>query len=369
MEYKIGYFDGNVEYLRNKVKRVLGYRCFFPAKEVSGEASKYLDEDRCEEYKKALEKSPFGKMFEKYCDYKTDIYKDAVIAEGKFEVIVYSHGFNNVQWDNLFVIENLVKSGYIVFAVARGGESVITKTCSEDILRNSEQTAPFNQEIVKYFIEAEEYDGKDPNFAYNWSLGGMIKYIRQCKIAAAKTDDWSADISKMIDVAIELNEDKGNILNEKMNTSGFGAFGNSLGGSSSLNAAYYDVRIKASINYEGWVFGGKFLDEILPSNALVFGKIQKHYEANYGTENKNISSLIFKRTQNEFMSDMCVINEEEIKEMYKGTDIIEGKLMNEIKKDFTKTFFDIYVKGDKTKNFETICEKYKDEVTLSQFNS
>ncbi len=363
-KYKVGFYDDYLTYEHNNEKRMIGYRCFYPAINVTGDPVNYINEEIFEKIKESLGNAPFVNIYKEYVNISTNCYQNVTMAEGCFKAVIYTPGYNNVQWDNLSVIEELVSNGYVVFDIARAKDALFTKIGETLIARDTSVSGPMSNELVKYMIEDEEYSPTNPNFVYEWSLKGMQSYVRKCIIATQKSELWIKDLVKLMDEIENKSKDNCSIIYNKIDCSGFGAFGNSLGGATSLAAALEDKRIKASMNMDGWVFGGKLLDNKLESPALVFNKSQKHFEANYGIHNNNIINIIFKRTQNEYMSDMCLTNEDEIKNIYVGKEIIDGYLMAQIKADFIRTLFNIYLKKDTSQSLKDIANKYQDEVSI-----
>lgn len=359
-EYSVGFFDGSFE---RKGDRQIGYRCFYPAVSAQN-TSFYIDNSDFEIIEQKFKGTPFVELYREMLSIKTNSAENAKAAKGVFYPIIYTGGYNNVAWDNLYVIEELVSKGYIVFALSRKDESLCTDINGIKTGKNPEKTKLLEGELLKYMLEAEEYnrENPDPDFVYKWSVEGMQKYVRQCKYAADLSIEWAEDIIFMMDIACKLNDDKENILYGKIHTDKYAAFGNSFGGTCSFDAAMLDKRIAGVLNMDGFMFGGRLLDNKLETKGLVICKSHNHFRASYSDHNTNISDVVINRGINEYMCDFCITSADTFEKFYKN--IIPAKLQADIKKDVISGFMD-YAFYDKESDYlNKLKEKYKDEISV-----
>ncbi len=361
-KFSIGYYDDYIKYENEYGDRYLGFRCFYPSNNKTNEQMTYIDEEMYKLFEDLAPSSPACDLYKGFIKIKTNCYMGAKINEFKHNVLIYSPGYNTVPWANLVQIEELVSNGYIVFAVAREGESFCTILGEKRAPRRVELFGPFIEEVIKYMMESEEYS-PDPMFVYNWSVEGIQSYLDKCVVATNRMELWAKDIIKVIDYSLEKSKDITHILYNKVNNDRFGAFGNSFGGSASVYASQIDDRVVATVNLDGWIYGGKLLSSELKSPALIFSKSINHFLASYGHNNSNAISLIIDKTVNEYMSDCSIIAEDFIKNNYKGEDLIDGRIMSCIMNDFIKEFFNKNLLLS-DKGIENLCLKYDKKVQL-----
>lgn len=136
-------------------------------------------------------------------NFKNVAMRDAVIDEGTFPLLIFSHGNGGLRHQNTFQAEYLASHGYVVAAADHTGNAAAT------ILPD---------QVVPYSIETRKLE---------------------------RYDDRAHDVSFLISHLGELADEKEHWLFGRLDVEQLGAFGHSFGGFSVCRAAELDSRIKA----------------------------------------------------------------------------------------------------------------------------
>jgi len=136
--------------------------------------------------------------------FKTLAVRDAAIADGKFPLVIFSHGNGGMRSQNTFWCDHLASHGFIVIA--------------PDHTRNSCATS---------------YQGK------------VIPYDNEGRPQAAI--DRPKDVSFLIDQFEKLNADASSLVHGRVDTENIGVAGHSYGGFTAMAAQAQDQRIDAIV--------------------------------------------------------------------------------------------------------------------------
>ncbi|MEM7551912.1 MAG: hypothetical protein AAF363_19680 [Bacteroidota bacterium] len=236
-------------------RRELDVKVWYPSNIKEGEEDSYIDKASREGFaiKYGLPSSSFN-----YLDrVNTGVYRSVKPVEGKFPVLIFSHGYHSKATGYYSILKEIVSHGYVIFNINHTYESPGT-------------TFPDGRSV--YFhsgyarsIETPEEWGKiseavesfgNMNFEERHPL--VRKALNEYFVAEME-ERWSQDIIEVIDQLEVWN--KGGMLKGILDLNSIGVFGHSRGGGSSGVAILKDDRIKAASNIDG-VQWGEIVDTI-----------------------------------------------------------------------------------------------------------
>lgn len=238
-------------------KRELMVKVWYPAHINNEEKEVYLNEaERVGfAFKYGLPKSTFN-----YLDaVETHTYIKPAVEEGKFPVLIFSHGQYSNATGYYSIIEEIVSHGYIVLNLNHTFESVGTLFPNGEIklYDRAWEEKIITPEMGKIAWDLDQGYKKASTFEekFKASEKGILNYV-----AADITVRWSKDISALIDELTKWNTSS--FLANHMNISEIGVFGHSQGGSAAGQALLDDNRIKAGVNIDG-IQWGPMIDTLL----------------------------------------------------------------------------------------------------------
>lgn len=255
-------------------KRELMLKVWYPAKLVNEKTESYLNTGDREGFavKYGLPKPTFN-----YLDHiKTHTYKKPAIADGKFPVLIFSHGYNSKASGYYALMEEIVSHGYIVFNINHTYESVGSLFPSGEVkLYNKEYDSKNNHGDMVWHA-MQNYDKAKTEEEKFVAAEDLIRNYFGAKI----TERWSTDISMVIDELDIWNSTT--FMANHMDLKKIGVFGHSQGGSAAAEALIDDKRIKAGINIDGMQWG-KMIDTMLTKP---FALISSEWDNNHPKFNK-----------------------------------------------------------------------------------
>ncbi len=326
-------------------KRELMIKVWYPAIIKNEKKEPYLNEgDRISFAKKyGLPKTTF-----KYLNYiETNTYLAPKVANEKFPVLIFSHGYYSKASGYYAVIEEIVSKGYIVFNINHTYESTGTLFPDKSLkLYNLEydknhisnkKMAEMAWKMRQAYTNAK--NEKERLIASDFALKNYFSVV-VCK-------RWSKDISTVINNLENWN--KNSFLKNHLDISKIGVFGHSQGGSSAGQAILDDKRITAGINIDG-IQWGNMIDSVLTKPFLNISSDWKYPHPNYNKyAYKNGSTAVFYNAKiigtghSNFMDIPLIINTPFLSEAGK----INVKKAYEITSFLTTSFFDITLKNKK----------------------
>ncbi len=231
-------------------KRELMIKAWYPAQIANESKENYLDKGSRLGF---AEKYSLPGWSMDYLDLiKTSTYKSPEVANGKFPVLIFSHGHYSKAFGYYALIEEIVSQGYIVLNINHTYESTGSifpdgdlklYNTTYDSLNNNQKMAEMAWNATQEFKRAEST--KEEYKA--------IKDLMEDYIAAESIKRWSKDISSVID-HLE-NEESFTFLRNHIINSNIGVFGHSHGGAAAGQVLLEDKRVKAAINMDGTQWG------------------------------------------------------------------------------------------------------------------
>jgi len=238
-------------------KRELMIKAWYPANLNNEKKEAYLnDGDRVGfATKYGLSKSTFN-----YLNHvKTNTYESPFVADGRFPVLIFSHGSYSKASGYYGLIQEIVSHGYIVLSINHTYESVGSLFPNGEIkLYDSDYDRKYNNQAMAE-MSWKAMEGYKQ--AKNWEeQHSAIEDCLRNYIAADITRRWANDFSLVIDQLDDWNTST--FLSNKMDLSKLGVFGHSQGGSAAGQALLDEEKIKAGINIDG-VQWGEMIDTMM----------------------------------------------------------------------------------------------------------
>lgn len=151
-----------------------------------------------------------------------DIYSDAPVANGRFPVIIFSHGVTGIRTQNTVMMQELASHGYIVASM-------------DHTYGNAISLLP---------------DGRTILFELNRVFPmGEINYIDGNPLVR----EWAQDMGFLLDQMALWQDDAADMFNGRLDLSAVGIFGHSTGGGATVEFCAQDGRCRAAIGLDAWV--------------------------------------------------------------------------------------------------------------------
>jgi hypothetical protein len=293
----------------------------------------------------------------------THTYEGPDLAQGKFPVLIFSHGSYSEAFGYYALMEEIVSHGFVVININHTYES-------------SGAVFP-NGDLKLYSLEFDQKTNDSEMAKMAWNANESYKKATTEKerllavenlirnyVAAGISKRWSADISTVIDNLDKWN--KNSFFNKHLDLRKIGVFGHSQGGSAVGQALVEDNRIDAGINLDGAQWG-RVIDTTITKPFML---ISSEWEESHPNLNKyayrNLSPLSFKSIiiknagHSNFMDIPLLVNLPYINEAgtinpYKGYKIISQLILE---------FFDKNL-NHKSKNLTDLVKKYKEIEVLN----
>jgi pimeloyl-ACP methyl ester carboxylesterase len=267
--YEVGTRDIFLELDRKEVitptsldRRKLMVKVWYPSNETTGEKDPYIDQGGRHGFalKYGLPKTTFN-----YLDkIDTHVYRNVAIADEKFPVLLFSHGYNSIANNYYALISEIVSHGYLVFALNHTYESTGTTFPDGTELY-------FDYDYAKK-IESGTWKDMEPLIsAFNDGLTfkerhPIVKKSLKTYFVRGMVERWAQDLK---DVVSQLNSwNETGFFENTLDLNKIGVFGHSRGGGAAGEALLTDDRIKAGANIDG-VQWGRIVDTAF-SNPFLF---------------------------------------------------------------------------------------------------
>lgn len=278
-----------------------------------------------------------------YLDYvKTHTYVSPSMVNGKFPVLIFSHGSYSNASGYYALIEEIVSHGYIVFNINHTYESTGTLFPNGEIkFYNVKYDRKVNnQKMADMAWEASQAFQKATNFEARHKA---IENTLRNYIAADITQRWAKDFSLVIDELENWNNTS--FLKNHLDISKLGVLGHSQGGSAAGQSLLDDKRVKAGINLDG-VQWGNMIDTLMtkPFALLSSDWAKSHPDFNaHAYHNGSTSDFFIAKILNSghsnFMDIPLMINLKLVNEA--GS--IDPYLANDLTSEFVLNFFGKYL--------------------------
>ena len=286
--------------------------------------------------------------------------------ERTFPVLIFNHGWGEHFSQNTVLMEELASHGYIVFSIAHHYEAkfsfypdgtYITMDLSSERFRKimEEQKNPEAFAIFETMSSAETLKEQEEIFrdANRLMPTSLVEGPRL----------WSSDIRFLVDELEKLNE-SGPMFKGKLDLERLGVFGMSAGGIASGLICTEDERFKAGINMDGGIYGD-LVDLKIPQPFMFMNSERyRGYDDLFLSHVDNTAyNIIIEGSGHQNFSDLSIIDPSA---PLMGT--IDGYRMLEILNDYTRAFFDKYLRGIESSLLSEPSSEYP-EVRLETKNA
>ncbi len=349
-------------------KRELMYKIWYPSDaDVSQvDAEKYVDEGSRSGFatKYGLPASALN-----YLDrVKTYVYPGVQVADGRFPVLIFSHGYGSKATGYYALLTEIASQGYVIINMNHTYESLGTtfpdgRVKYFDYNFQNEISAE-SQSVVEPLIEAFKsglsYEERHPivrEASKNYFMGDV-------------DDRWAEDMIYTLDLLETWNKEGS--LKGKLNLNEIGVFGHSVGGGAAGVVATTDSRIKAAANLDG-ISWGNTIDSTLH---IPFLYVSADWPAEHEDVNAHIyinkstdyfyESKLLKSGHPNFMDIPFMIPVQSLA----GTGDIDPYMGMEIVTRLVTSFFDRHLKNDMGAAPQELDEQYELlEMTVYQGDS
>jgi predicted dienelactone hydrolase len=273
-------------------------------------------------------------MVELDARYENEAFRDAPVAEGKFPLVVFSHGNGGFRMQSVFWCEHLASHGYIVVAPDHTGNAAATVVDNKLILHNS-------------------------------------------KAREQSAIDRPLDVGFMIDMMGKWNKGADSRFNGRLDMEKIGVGGHSFGGMTSTMAADQDDRIDAIVPMAA--VGREHVNTDVPSLIILATE-----DGTIGAEgNDRVREYYDEGTGPKVLVEFIDGGHYSFTEMYQydpkfgdgvgtgkritnGEDItyIDMETVFRYTNGYTLAFLDKYVKGESGRELDAYLGKNQDEAVL-----
>lgn len=231
-------------------KRELMIKVWYPADVQNEPTEKYLnDGDRfgfAQKY--GLPNSTF-----QYLDkITTNTFSNASIANGKFPVLIFSHGYFSKASGYYALLEEIASHGFVVLNINHTYESVGTLFPAGELkFYAQEYNQKYNNETMAKLIweTMELYKNSSDEASKSQAVINVLKKY----FAAEITHRWAQDIDLVVNEISNWNQSS--FLAHHLDLAKIGVFGHSQGGAAAGEALLLNSEIKAGINLDGTQWG------------------------------------------------------------------------------------------------------------------
>lgn len=228
-------------------RREIGLSIWYPSNEVIENPEAYLSNGLSAAFAESKGIPSF--LLSYFSNIKTHTEQDLAFANGRFPVIILSHGYIwNAELYNA-IIEEIVSQGYIIVGIQHSYEAPLVQLTD----KTAKPELAYFQKVNESF-DFDKFNSLQQQFqlaADSSKLLIMQKMMRSLPYNES-VERWQNDISFVID---ELEKRQNEDFFKPFDLNKLVALGHSFGGSAVAQTLAYDNRIKAGINMDGAQWG------------------------------------------------------------------------------------------------------------------
>jgi predicted dienelactone hydrolase len=234
--------------------RPIAFQIWYPTLENSEDKIQFQSKDVAEAISNFLRWPSFNNSFTRLM--KSNSIKDAhVVANSKFPVLIYNHGYGGATPVYQTVFEELVSHGYIVVSIGHKDESAFLLKEDSSVVQNS----PDNEFYTKRTPEiSNRVVGIEQSVILNTDnleelTKAYKKLVELTPLHTESVDLWVLDTKNVIKKLEEINN-QNKYLKGGFDFNNMGVFGHSVGGATAGEFGSKTI-FKAGINLDGFQFG------------------------------------------------------------------------------------------------------------------
>ncbi len=335
-------------------KRSLMIKVWYPSTITDEPLEPYLD--KAEQIGFATKYGLPNSTFSYLDKVRTNTHLNSKIADGKFPILIFSHGYYSNATGYYALIEEIVSHGFIVLNINHTYESMGSLfpdgqlklyDSAFDKKHNNEEMASMIWEAMENFKKAST--PKEKHQAINHALKNYV--------AADITKRWAKDIDLLLKQLPEW--EASTFLADHLDVTKIGVLGHSQGGAAAGQALLEQTQLLAGINIDGTQWG-TMVDTFFSKPFMVLSSDWPDDHPNFNEiayQNKSRSDFYNAKLKNaghsNFMDIPFMIN---IPILNEAGSIAPQKAI-QISSSLILQFFDTYLKGEKN-NLLELSKRY-----------
>lgn len=292
-----------------------------------------------------------------YLDHvETSVYNDIPVAEGRFPVLIFSHGYGSKATGYYALLTELASQGYIIINMNHTYESLgvtfpdgrIKYFDYEFQGRISDGSMETVEPIIEAFKSELPYEERHPIVRKS-----VLEYFE-----GDIQNRWADDILFTLDLLGKWNS--AGTFKGKLDLDRIGIIGHSVGGGTAGNAAMKDSRLKAAVNLDG-IQWGNMIDTLYHIPYL-------YVSADWPADHEDINSHVYINKSSDYFYETKLVNSGHPNFMdipfmipvsaLAGTGDIDPYLGMEIVNKLVLSFFNTHLKNEAGKTPRDIADKY-----------
>jgi dienelactone hydrolase len=356
-KYDIGQSTFFYDKTKSGNDRLLSFQIWYPAELNNGAKSLYHNKEVVKVAANFLGLPHFMVSF--LSRIKSNSLIDALaIANKKFPVLIYNHGYGGFTSVYQTIFEELVSHGYIVVSIGHENESALLILEDGSVIANDPQNEFYSN-------RAPELNGSEigqwqdvilNSDELNENQKAYKEMIKLTPLHNESTRLWQSDTKVTIEKLIEINKTDKN-LKGTFDFESVGVFGHSLGGATAGQLGFNNASIKAGINLDGFQFGDLINNKLNIPFMFVSSNQEGNRYLRASTFIENSEADCYQVYIEGFAHD----NFTDLKYILEGN----SEAIN-LQRELIKGFFDKYLKNEDV-NLKHIAGKYE-QLTLSEKN-
>jgi predicted dienelactone hydrolase len=252
--------------------RWISVKVWYPASPPSGATPAQYGNDDFN--RSMVEKGIFDRAYlEEIALRPSASFRDVPVASqgAPWPILIYSS--SGVITANVFLFEELASHGYVVLAVGHPYWCEFYFDAEGELFYldkgNKHYTAMWAEEDAKITKDTKERITRATDAETKLALYKELNQIMPTEVADLAL--WQEDIDFLIDRLIELNSSEG-LYRGRLDTERIGIMGYSKGGALAGQVCATSDRIRAGVNFDGFMFGG-VVDNTIAKPFMIFGQI------------------------------------------------------------------------------------------------
>lgn len=194
-------------------------------------------------------------MLDDFGALQTNAGLNAPIAQGRFPLVIFSHGFLMYPRQNSALMERLAANGHVVLSVAHPGDAADLPSSRGPLPTIHAEVAPDpDPKAAEAFWNAPNREAQNKLLPSFWRSPRVRHMVDRLAV-------WREDLDIVADAMTGPRQPAGMLsLAKAVRPGGFAYAGMSFGGSASVSACVHDIRCRAAINFDGIEFDEALYD-------------------------------------------------------------------------------------------------------------
>ncbi|MCX6302022.1 MAG: hypothetical protein NTW82_07535 [Bacteroidia bacterium] len=302
-----------------------------------------------------------------YRTLKTSSSRDVPVSsnEHSYPVLIYSHGWGEHFSQNTILMEELASHGYIVFSIAHHFECKFSAYPDGRIIILNPNSNRFNQfmkeqsnpEALAIFGKMAKTSDDDQRADIFTETNNIMPVLMKESPAY-----WAGDITFFLSELEKINSSDA-IFKGKLDLSGIGVLGMSMGGIATNEVCISDNRVKAGVNIDGAIYGSAVNEKIKTPYLFLNSQRYLGYGNLFTSRVVNDSYSVTVRNSDHYnFTDYALFPIRNLSQIGTIDPEIPIRLMNSL----TILFFDKYLMKSGNGDLELSCKKFDVEYVTNK---